>query len=71
VRRRRNWRSQFSDPGAPLTYVQVRNIRLLGLSGADGAAYTMQIQPVLPAAAAHDLPFVQLLKVAFPAAEFA
>jgi hypothetical protein len=58
--------NQLSDPGAPLTYVQVRNVLLPDVSGADGAAYTMQIQPVLPVGRAHDLPFVQLLKVTFP-----
>jgi hypothetical protein len=58
--------NQISNPAAPLTYIQIRNILLPSVSGADGATNTLQLQPVLPIGREHDLPFVQLLKVSFP-----
>jgi hypothetical protein len=58
--------NQVNNPAAPLTYIQIRDVLLPHVAGADGATNTLQVQPVLPIGREHELPFVQLLKVSFP-----
>src|SRR4030095_9214706 len=58
--------NQANNPAAPITLIQFRNILLPDIAGADGAANTLQLQPVVPIGPFKSVPLVQLMKLTIP-----
>jgi hypothetical protein len=58
---------QASNPAAPLTQIQIRDVVLPNLPGTDGATNLLQIQPVVPIGPFTSLPFLQLIKITLEA----
>jgi len=58
--------NRVNNPAAPVTFIQLRNVLLPGVSGTDGVVNEFQIQPVLPMGPFAALPFLQLMKVTLP-----
>lgn len=58
--------SEVNDPTAPLPLVQFRNLFAPSVPDADGTAYLLEIQPVLPVAKSDRIPFDQLIKITLP-----
>jgi hypothetical protein len=58
--------NQVSNPAAPLTLLQFRDILFPSVEGTSGATNVFQIQPVLPMGPFAALPIVQLMKITMP-----
>lgn len=54
---------QAANPAAPLTQIQIRDVLLPNVAGADGATNLLQVQPVVPIGPFKSLPFLQLVKI--------
>ena len=49
-----------------VTFIQFRNILAPSITGANGVANSLQMQPVLPIGPFHSFPLVQLVKITMP-----
>jgi hypothetical protein len=58
--------SRVNDPTSPLSLIQFRDVLAPSVPGADGPANLFEIQPVLPIASSHGIPFDQLIKITLP-----
>jgi hypothetical protein len=58
--------NQVNNPAAPVTFIQFRQVLVPKIPGTNGAASSLQIQPVLPVGPFASVPFVQLIKVTLP-----
>jgi hypothetical protein len=58
--------NQVNNPAAPVTLIQFREVLVPAFPGANGAANSLQLQPVVPVGPFASLPFVQLIKMTLP-----